>query len=63
MAFKFTFTERFKMHYKTLTDNEKKQVKSKLRIFAENPMHPYLRTKCLQGTKDLIECSVNMDFG
>ena len=30
--------------------------------FAENPMHPSLRTKRIQGTKDLFECSVNMDI-
>ena len=27
----------------------------------ENPMHPSLRTKRIQDTRDLFECSVNMD--
>ena len=40
-----TFTERFKKHYKILTEIEKKQFRSKLSIFAENPLHPSLRTK------------------
>lgn len=62
MAFKVTFTERFEKHYKTLSVQEKKQVKSKLSLLAENPMHPSLRTKKIKGTDDLFECSVNMDI-
>lgn len=56
-----TFTERFKKHYKVLTEIEKKQFRSKLSIFAENPLHPSLRTKRIQGTENLFEFSVNMD--
>ena len=59
---KITFTDRFQMHYKSLTDTEKKQFKNKLAIFAENPMHPSLRVKRIQGTDTLFEFSVNMDF-
>lgn len=61
MAFQFTFTNRFKKHYNTLSSGEKKQLKNKLALLAENPMHPSLRTKRIQGTSDLFECSVNMD--
>ena len=57
-----TFTDRFQKHYKNLTDIEKKQFKNKLAIFAENPMHPSLRVKRIQGTSDLFEFSVNMDI-
>ena len=57
-----TFTDRFQKHYKNLTDIEKKQFKNKLAIFAENPMHPSLRVKRIQGTPDLFEFSVNMDI-
>ncbi len=57
-----TFTERFKKHYKNLSSNEKKQFKSKLALFADNPLHPSLRTKHIQGTNDLFEFSVNMDI-
>ena len=59
---KITFTDRFQMHYKSLTDTEKKQFKNKLAIFAENPMHPSLRVKRIQGTDTLFEFSVNMDI-
>ena len=62
MAFQFTFTERFQKHYQRLTQTEKKQLQNKLRLLAENPTHPSLRTKRIQGTTDLFECSVNMDI-
>jgi mRNA-degrading endonuclease YafQ of YafQ-DinJ toxin-antitoxin module len=59
---KITFTERFKKHFRGLSANEKKQFRSKLAVFAENPLHPSLRTKRIQGTDDLYEFSVNMDI-
>lgn len=31
-------------------------------LLAENPSHPSLRTKRIQGTADLFECSINMDI-
>lgn len=62
MAYQFTFTKRFQKHFKDLTAQEKKQLQNKLQLLAENPMHPSLRTKRIQGTKDLFECSVNMDI-
>ena len=62
MAFEFTFTARFQKNFKKLTEQEKKQLKKKLILLAENPSHPSLRTKRIQGTSDLFECSVNMDI-
>lgn len=62
MAHRFTFTERFKKHYKKLNANEKTQLMNKLKLLSDNPMHPSLRTKRIQGTTDLFECSVNMDI-
>lgn len=57
-----TFTNRFQKHYQKLTDVEKRQFKRKLAVFAEQPMHPSLRVKRIQGTSDLFEFSVNMDI-
>ena len=57
-----TYSDRFKKHYRTLNDIEKKQFRNKLKIFCENPMHPSLRVKRIQGTEDLFEFSVNMDI-
>ena len=62
MAYEFTFTPRFQKHFKGLTVQEKKQLKNKLELLAENPSHPSLRTKRIQGTTDVLECSVNMDI-
>lgn len=62
MAYRFTFTNRFQKHFKKLSEQEKNQLKSKLNLLAENPMHPSLRTKRIQGTMDLFECSINMDI-
>ena len=59
---RITFTDRFQKHYKLLTDTEKKQFKNKLSLFAENPLHPSLRAKRIQGTDSLFEFSVNMDI-
>ena len=62
MAYEFTFTPRFQKHFKGLTAQEKKQLKNKLELLSQNPSHPSLRTKRIQGTTDLFECSVNMDI-
>ena len=59
---KITFTDRFQKHYKGLTETEKKQFRKKLTLFAEEPMHPSLRVKRIQGTDGLFEFSVNMDI-
>ena len=62
MPYQITFTERFKKSYKSFSDVEKKQIANKLKLLAENPYHPSLRTKRIQGTSDLFECSANMDI-
>ena len=45
-----------------MTPEEKKQIKAKVGILSQNPLHPSLRTKRIQGTDNLFECSVNMDI-
>jgi addiction module RelE/StbE family toxin len=62
MAYRYTFTDRFKKHFKGLTTNEKKLLMRKLELLSENPMHPSLRAKRIQGSDSLYECSVNMDI-
>jgi len=62
MSYQFTFTSRFQKHYKSLTSQEKKQLMNKLKLLADNPTHPSLRTKHIQGMEDLFECSINMDI-
>ena len=60
--YKITYTEKFQKHYKKLHPNEKKQIKNKIEILAKNPMHPSLRSKRIQGTRNLFEFSANMDI-
>lgn len=62
MPYQLTFTPRFEKHFKHLNENEKRQLRNKLELLSENPLHPSLRTKRIQGTVDLFECSVNMDI-
>ena len=62
MSYNFTFTRRFEKHFKSLTGQEKQQLKRKLILLADNPMHPSLRAKRIQGTDELFECSINMDI-
>ncbi|MCD8307167.1 MAG: type II toxin-antitoxin system YafQ family toxin [Clostridia bacterium] len=62
MTYEITYSASFKKHFKDLTENEKNQVKNKVEILAQNPYHPSLRTKRIQGTDNLFECSINMDI-
>ena len=61
MNFEFTYSDKFKKHYKKLSSTEKKQVTAKLVLLSQNPIHPSLRTKRIQGTDRLFESSANMD--
>lgn len=62
MSYQFTFTQRFQKHFKSLNAQEREQIVKKLKLLAENPTHPSLRTKRIQGTDRLFECSVNMNL-
>ncbi len=62
MAYSLVYTPRFAKHFKSLTEQEKKQLQSKFNLLVDNPLHPSLRTKHIQGTDGLFECSVNMDI-
>lgn len=59
---KITYSERFQKHYKKLSADEKTQFRKKLDVFADNPLHPSLRTKRIKGTDGLFEFSVDMDI-
>lgn len=59
--FTIAFSAKFKKNYKKLDENTKKQLKNKISLLIDNPMHPSLRTKHIKGTEGLFEFSVNMD--
>jgi mRNA interferase RelE/StbE len=56
----FIYTDRFKKSYKQLSKEEKKALHKKLLLMIKNPLHPSLRTKKVQGTDNIFECSINM---
>jgi len=61
MHYEFTYSDRFKKHYKKVSSTEKKQIAGKLVLLSKAPSHPSLRTKRIQGTDRLFESSANMD--
>ncbi|MCJ7772849.1 MAG: hypothetical protein MUP22_06920 [Desulfobacterales bacterium] len=56
----FIYTSRFKKSYRKLSAEEKEAFHKKLDLMNTNPHHPSLRTKKVQGTDDIFECSINM---
>ena len=56
----FIYTERFKKFHKRLSEEEKKTLHKKLVLMMKNPYHPSLRTKKVQGTDSIFECSITM---
>ncbi len=61
MAYKLQLEKNFIKHYKKLSTTERDMVDGKLRILSQDPWHPSLRTKRIQGTGE-FEVSVNMDI-
>jgi mRNA interferase RelE/StbE len=62
VKYQLTYSDRFINHYKKLNSIEQKQIKEKIILLSQNPMHPSLRSKKIQGIDDLFECSVTMDI-
>ncbi len=59
-------TDQFRNDYKRLSSRIQKQTERKLRIFIQNPFHPSLRTKKVQGEvlgfRDVYEGSITMNY-
>ncbi len=60
--YKLKYTKSFEKDLKKLSVPEQKSVAQKLKILAENPFYPSLRTKKVQGFDNIFEMSVNMDI-
>ena len=60
--YKLKFSRGFEKGLKKLSRDEQKTVAAKLKILAEDPFYPSLRTKKLQGFYNVFEMSVNMDI-
>lgn len=61
MRYRLQLEKNFARRYRKLTNQEQGLVDQKLRVLSENPWHPSLRTKRIQGTGE-FEVSVNMDI-
>ena len=61
MSYKLQLEKNFIKHYQKLSADEQSMVDTKLRVLANNPWHPSLRTKRIQ-TNGEFEISVNMDI-
>lgn len=57
----FILTARFKKAFKSLPQDTQVQVKEALRRLSEDIRYPSLRTKKIQGTKDIWEARVSLD--
>lgn len=60
--YKLKYTKTFEKDLKKLSAPEQKLVAKKLKILAENPFYPSLRTKKVQGLNNVFEMSINMDI-
>ncbi len=61
------FTEQFEQAYSKLTKAEKRSVRKALALLGDNPRHPGLRIKKMEGSKDIWEARLSkglrMTFG
>ena len=49
------FTEQFEQAYETLTSAEKRSVRKALALLGDNPKHPGLHVKKMEGRKNIWE--------
>ena len=59
---KFLALRTFQRDYKKLPRHIQKETDNALRLLADNPRHPSLRIKKMQGTKGIWEGSVTMAY-
>ena len=54
------YSDKFAERVRRQSDEIKKILRKKLDILLDNPQHPSLRTKKIQGQKDIFESSITM---
>ena len=59
---KIILTDRFVTFYKKLPDSIRKKVKRQIQLLAENPRHPSLQTKPIQGTNGIYEARIDIHY-
>ena len=58
----YQFSRQFKKEYKKLPKDIQKAFDEKLSLFLQQPSHPSLRVKRIQGTKNRWEGSITMKY-
>lgn len=56
------FTNRFKKAYQRLPQTIQNKVKKALRLLVENPKHPSLHIKRIQGTDKIFEGRIDLKY-
>jgi len=56
------YSELFAEKVRQLPDEVKRILKKKLELMLENPRHPSLRTKKIEGQDNIFEASITMDI-
>ena len=59
---KIRFTSRFLKSFARLPVHVQEKVKKQLTLLAENPRHPSLQTKPIQGASGIYEARVDVDY-
>lgn len=59
---KIILTDRFVTLYKNLPEPIRKKVKRQLQLLSEDPRHPSLQSKPIQGTNGIYEARVDIHY-
>jgi mRNA-degrading endonuclease RelE of RelBE toxin-antitoxin system len=59
---KVTFSQRFIRHYAKLPKSIRDKVDRQIRLLADNPRHPSLQTKPIQGSPGIYEARVYINY-
>jgi addiction module RelE/StbE family toxin len=59
---KIRFTRRFLKTYARLPAAVQEKIKKQIALLAENPRHPSLQTKPIQGAPGIYEARVDVDY-
>jgi addiction module RelE/StbE family toxin len=59
---KIKFTKRFLKSFARLPADIQEKVKTQLVRLADNPRHPSLQTKLIQGAPGIFEARINIDY-
>ena len=59
---KIRFTQRFLKSFARLPASVQEKIKKQIELLAENPRHPSLQTKPVQGAPGIYETRVDLDY-